>query len=178
VINPNEAVAKQFSGYAATPFLWKGALNGLDMYVPELQQKKAQFQGLDMPNSRLGKRVEEFVLWELQNEVGVRVLRENVQVFDRQTTIGELDCLLLKGQQAIHLEMVYKFYLYDPSLGIGLDRWIGPNRNDSLVQKLSKLKERQLPLLCKPPTQPVLQNCGLVAENILQQVFFKACIFR
>ena len=44
----------------------------------------------------------------------------------------------------IHLEIVYKFYLYDNTIGTSeIDHWIGPNRNDSLREKLEKLKSKR-----------------------------------
>jgi len=58
---------------------------------------------------------------------------------------------LWENNKPIHLEIIYKFYLYDPSIGLTqLDHWIGPNRRDSLVKKLTKLKQKQLPLLYHP----------------------------
>ena len=50
--------------------------------------------------------------------------------------------------QLIHLEVSYKFYLYDENLGkLESEKWIGPNKRDSLVQKTAKLKSKQLPIL-------------------------------
>ena len=46
------------------------------------------------------------------------------------------------------MELAYKFYLYDPTISSEpFKNWIGPNRNDSLKQKLDKLKSKQFPLL-------------------------------
>ena len=38
-----------------------------------------------------------------------------------------------KRDKYIHIEMQYKFYLYDESFENEIDRYIGPNRNDTLV---------------------------------------------
>ena len=46
------------------------------------------------------------------------------------------------------MELAYKFYLFDPNISsVTLNNWIGPNRNDSLQEKLDKLKTKQFPLL-------------------------------
>jgi hypothetical protein len=46
------------------------------------------------------------------------------------------------------MELAYKFYLFDPSISSEpINNWIGPNRNDSLQEKLEKLKTKQFPLL-------------------------------
>jgi len=56
--------------------------------------------------------------------------------------------LFLEDEKPIHLEIQFKFYLYDAALGTTeIDHCIGPMRKDSLNEKLSKLKEKQLPLL-------------------------------
>ena len=42
------------------------------------------------------------------------VLSENIQIQENvNQTIGELDCLFLDESQPIHLEIQFKFYLYD-----------------------------------------------------------------
>ena len=78
----------------------------------------------------------------------IKILAENVQIQNEKTTVGEIDCILTTAKKPVHLEIIYKFYLYDKSVGTNeLEHWIGPNRRDSLVSKLNKLKDKQLPLL-------------------------------
>src|SRR5690606_23106204 len=97
---------------------------------------------------------------------------------DGKRTIGELDALLMTEIGPVHLEIVYKFYLYDPDEGqTELSHWIGPNRKDNLLQKLKKLKEKQFSLLYHSKTQPLLDNLGLILDEIKQQVLFKAQLF-
>jgi hypothetical protein len=44
-------------------------------------------------------------------------LYENIQVIEDKKTIGEIDFLLKKNtKQVIHMELAYKFYLFDPSI--------------------------------------------------------------
>ena len=52
-------------------------------------------------------------------------------------------CIVEYLSKILHLELVYKFYLYDKNLGEKeIERWIGPNRSDSLLEKyLVKVQE-------------------------------------
>ncbi len=128
---------------------------------------------------RLGKWVEKFVAFQLQQQNNIKILEENIIVKNDKQTIGELDMLLLKDDQPIHLEIIYKFYLYDtnkndPNI---LGSWIGPNRNDALIYKLKKLKEKQLPLLYHPRTKETLEHYQIDMNSIQQHVCFKAQLF-
>jgi hypothetical protein len=58
-----------------------------------------------------------------------------------------------------------------------LERWIGPNRKDTLLQKTDKLKQKQLPLLYKPETEPYLSVLNLQCDKLQQEVCFKANLF-
>ncbi len=70
----------------------------------------------------------------------IEIIGQNIQVIENKITISELDCLILDNHKPVHIEIVYKFYLYDESLtGNEIDKWIGPNRNDSLKHKITKL---------------------------------------
>lgn len=127
---------------------------------------------------RLGHLVERFVSHELQFYKNIKVLAENIQIKQDKITIGEIDCLLKNNLTTIHLEIIYKFYLYDESVGASeLEHWIGPNRKDSLIEKITKLKTKQLPLLYKPETEQLLKQFNLDLNTIRQQVYFKAQLF-
>ncbi|GAB5525678.1 MAG: hypothetical protein Roseis2KO_35500 [Roseivirga sp.] len=126
---------------------------------------------------RLGKLTEQFVLFELEQDESVQLLKSNIQIFRDRITIGELDCLIRQSEVNIHLEIVYKFYLYDPSVSTELNRWVGPNRKDSLVLKLNKLKQKQLPLLYHPETEKLLDGLNLKAADFAQMLCFKAQLF-
>ncbi len=90
----------------------------------------------------------------------------------------EIDCLIKYLKKYIHLEIVYKFYLYDKHIDTGeLDHWIGPNKKDSLVFKLNKLKNKQLPLLHHFKTKELLEKTPLNIDKISSMVFFKAQLF-
>lgn len=173
-----EDLQRNFQGYLNTPVLWHGA----DVY--DLKQcvlkeyGSVLFTGKVSDNFRLGKLVERFVGDQLIHNTSYDILAENVQIQDGKRTIGELDALLMSNAGPIHLEIIYKFYLYDPDDGNDeLSHWIGPNRKDSLLQKLDKLKNKQLPLLYHPKTQLLLKELELDIDEIKQQVLFKAQLF-
>ncbi|QHI36779.1 hypothetical protein IMCC3317_21490 [Kordia antarctica] len=101
-------------------------------------------------NLRLGHLAEKVVSELIKASTNYKVLYENIQILDDKQTIGEIDFIIeeLKTKQLIHLELAYKFYLFDPTISsIPMHNWIGPNRNDSLKEKLEKLKRKQFPLL-------------------------------
>lgn len=171
-------IQNQYQGYKNTPVLWEDdSLFGLQQFkLP--RQNDCRFNEQIPDNLRLGKRVERFVSAELDQVSTIEVLLENKQIQHDKTTIGELDCILMQDGAPIHLEIIYKFYLYDNLVGTTeMEHWIGPNRNDTLLKKLTKLKEKQLPLLYSEHTKPILEELELHVETIKQQVCFKAQLF-
>jgi hypothetical protein len=174
---PTKQIQQHFDGFLQTPCLWKSTvIYGLNQF--EIDVKSV---GIDLEidtKLRLGKYVERFVSYQLAQEKNIEILAENIQIQRDKITLGELDCLLLKNKQPIHLEVIYKFYLYDSSIGTSeIDHFIGPNRKDSLVEKLTKLRDKQLPLLYDKECKTYLKSLGLNALDIRQQVYFKAQLF-
>lgn len=170
-------IQKHYQGFLNTPTLWEGnTIQKLEQFEVFSSSHKINIQ---IDNTlRLGKYVERLVSFQLSQQQNITVLAENIQIQKDKLTLGELDCLLLKDGQPIHLEIIYKFYLYDPLVGTTeIDHFIGPNRKDSLIQKLTKLKEKQLPLLYSDACKPYLENLNLNVETIRQQVYFKAQLF-
>lgn len=168
----------QFEGYKNTPLLWKSNLVFGISQFKITEGKAIVFNAQLSHNLRLGKRVERFVSQELSQDNEIEIILENVQVQQEQRTLGELDCILIKNDIPIHLEIVYKFYLYDSRSGNAeIDCWVGPNRNDTLLKKLTKLKEKQFPLLYSKYTKPILYNAGMIPDSIRQEVCFKAQLF-
>lgn len=101
-------------------------------------------------NLRLGHLAERIVSELIQSSTNYKIVYENFQIMEQQKTIGEIDFIIenVQEKQFIHLELAYKFYLFDPSISTEpIKNWIGPNRNDSLMEKLNKLKTKQFPLL-------------------------------
>ncbi|NRD20012.1 DUF1853 family protein [Winogradskyella eckloniae] len=169
----------QFIGYNNTPSLFFE--NGFDEFKSiDLPTNKDKLPpNIDFTNQRLGKLVEEFVFYQLKQLPDINWLTENLQIQNGKQTIGEIDALFIKNKTPIHLEIVYKFYLYDTlkTYCNPLSYWIGPNRNDTLVYKLEKLKTKQFPLLYKNETEKELKKLNLNSDTIEQQLCFKAQLF-
>ena len=168
-----------FKGFQKTPLLWKtSAIYDLEQFCPDYT-RVTFFETDEHKTLRLGKWVEKFVSFQLKRQDDIRILEENIQIKNNNITIGELDLLLLKEKQPIHLEIIYKFYLYEASKDENntLNHWVGPNQNDALIYKLQKLKEKQLPLLYHPKTKSVLQEHSLDSHSFKQHVCFKAQLF-
>ena len=171
------SIQQRFEGFMKTPTLWESnKVYKLTQF--EIEQKSLSFDIAIDANQRLGKYVERFVSYQLSKDNSIKTIAENIQISKNKITLGELDCILLKGEKPIHLEIIYKFYLYDASLGKDpLQHWIGPNRKDSLVEKLDKLQQKQLPLLYSKECLEYLESIDLNVKDIEQQVYFKAQLF-
>jgi hypothetical protein len=169
----------QYSGFLNTPNLWTNdSISGLKQLAYDsktfILDDHSRFN-----ERRLGKRVEQFVAFQFENLDSLKIIANNIQVKDGKQTIGELDLLLLDNEQTIHLEIVYKFYLYDATITSEnpLDKWIGPNKKDVLIYKLNKLKEKQLPLIHHPSCRTNLEAYAITPKDIQQRVCFKAQLF-
>ena len=168
----------QYNGFLNTPNLWT------DSSILELNQFTHSYPistDIELPlklNTRMGKRIEQFVFQLFDSIESIQIIDENIQIQKDRITLGEIDCLLRNNDELVHLEIVYKFYLYDSNASpTELERWIGPNRKDSLIEKLKKLKTKQLPLLYTEETTSYLQKLTLAPENFKQRVYFKAQLF-
>jgi hypothetical protein len=167
-----------YLSFLNTPLLWG------NRPVLELEQLQIQddtrflFKRTLEKKFRLGLLAEQFLFNQLEYIEGCRILAENVQIQKEKQTVGELDALIELDKELIHLEIVYKFYLHDASLGTSeIEQWIGPNRNDSLIEKITKLKNKQLPLLYSSECKPILEALDLNAVMVKQRVLFKAQLF-
>lgn len=160
----------------ATPNLWK---HSSIFNIEQLEISPTSFS--DQPISdqlRLGMYVEQVIFQSLESYPNLEILAKNVQIIENNITIGEIDCLYRQHDICTHLEIVYKFYLFDPKKSLNeLSCWIGPNRKDSLIEKLNKLKEKQFPLLYQPQTKKVLSQLNIDSEKIVQKVCFKAQLY-
>ena len=167
----------QYQGFTNTPFLWEDELENLSQFS---LKNSPQFSFTkELPKKlMLGKRAEEFVFFDLENNLKVSSIIKNIQINKDKLTIGEIDVLFNYENQPIHLEIVYKFYLYDSDLGnTEVDCLIGPNRKDSLREKIDKLNQKQLPLLHNPITKKHLLKKGIDISSFVQKTYFKAQVF-
>lgn len=104
----------------------------------------------------------------------------NIQIQGNDRTLGELDYIVFDQQKerTLHIELACKFYLYDSAiLNEQEARWIGPNRKDTLREKLDKLVHRQFPLLYNDRTKLRLREFGISDQLIEQQLCLKAFLF-
>ena len=175
----------QFIGFLQTPSLWKnGELFNLEQFnTPQIKLSpfhdfKNVLPELDTQYV-MGKRMEIFFKEFISLSLTYKILASNLQIFRKKVTLGEIDFILqdLPSLQIIHLELVYKFYIYDPSIPNEIDRWIGPNRKDTLQQKINKLKSKQFPLLEVDETRLALESYQIDTSKIEQKVCFKAKLF-
>lgn len=175
-MNPlnSKNIQQQYEGFLATQPLWNASFYGLTQ-LQLTPQSNTIYRGTLTKNPRLGKRVESFVSCFLQQTKNIRVVYENLQIQKNKRTVGEIDCILYQDNTPIHLEIVFKYYLYDATVGNAeITHWIGPNRNDSLQRKVEKLASKQFPLLYKEVTQ---SHLDIDVASIEQRVFFKAQLF-
>lgn len=154
------------------------SITGLPAFnLSNLKLKKAI--NFELPtNIRLGHLAEKIVSELIKASSNYMVLYENLQIVKDKNTIGEIDFIIKDSDlnQLIHMELAYKFYLYDPSLSLDpINNWIGPNRNDSLSQKLEKLKRKQFPLLYHSSTKPKIESLDI--DQICQALCLLVSLF-
>ena len=180
-------VSQQFHGFINTFPLWEnsGAFEIEQFKLPELTlilpDEEDILKEIPALTNRfvLGKRIEGFFGYLIKRSSGYRIIAQNLQIIQDKITVGEIDFIVedINAGESLHIEMVYKFYLYDPAINKEIYKWIGPNRKDSLHQKIKKLKEKQLPLLFHKETCRTLAALGINNKQLKQLVGFKARLF-
>lgn len=125
-----------------------------------------------LPNNlRLGHLAENVIAESIKASLNYKLIHQGLQLIKNGKTTGELDFIIKNKDtnEISHVEFAYKFYLFDPSISNKtIDNCIGPNRNDSLKEKLDKLKLKQFPLLYSELTKPHLPN--IKVESIKQKL--------
>lgn len=173
----NKEIQKHYEGFLQTNSLWEGN-SVFNLHQFSIDSKSTRINIDINEKLRLGKYIERLVSFQLNEEENISILCENIQIQREKITLGELDCIIKRGNQTIHLEVIYKFYLYDTSVGnTEIEHCIGPNRKDSLLEKLTKLKDKQLPLLYSKECINYLTSINLHKTKIQQQVYFKGQLF-
>lgn len=115
----------------------------------------------------------------LTNSKHYTLLTSNLQIQGEKETIGELDYIVQKQatDEIVHIELSCKFYLYDNEIITSEEsKWIGPNRKDSLYDKLEKLKSKQFPLITAIETIETLSSLDIDVPTS-QQLCLKAFLF-
>lgn len=177
-------IANQFEGFLNTPSIFKNSnFAGFTLFkwLNRISNTSSNpiFEKEFSKNLVLGKRVEYFFLLAIKASPEYELIANNIQINDENRTLGELDFIVknLKTSKVLHIELMYKFYVYDPEFLQEMERWIGPNRKDSLLQKIEKVKTNQFPLLHTSETKKYLSSLDLSSEDIEQQLYFKATLF-
>ena len=172
----------QFTGFVTTPQIFaENAFFEYPLFPTSTEAVEISLPSLKEPKTKvLGKRMEYFFHYYISHFGDLEVLAHNQQIILNKITLGELDFLLKdsSSEEIHHVELIYKFYLYDPTCGTSeKDHLIGPNRRDSLNRKLERLQKRQFPLLFQPATEKLLQDLDISPEKVFQKMCFKAYIF-
>lgn len=170
----------QFAGFLNTPQIWKENKFPFHPYILKpvpisKLPKTLKFS----PSMVLGKRMELFFQFYVTHFSHEEVLAHNEQVIFQKRTLGELDFILknsISGEVS-HVELVYKFYLYVPEIPGDQACWTGPNRRDSLPEKLNRLRNKQFPLLHRKETLPLLDRLKIDPSEVTQKLCFKANLF-
>lgn len=178
-------IQAQFDGFLKTPDIFPGNSKAPfpQFKFPDLRitdSIKTDLEQLHHPrNSVLGKRMESFFEIAMRHSERYKIIVSNLQIIEKKRTLGEIDFLLYDEitSRPIHVELVYKLYIYDHGFPLEMERWIGPNRKDSFYAKLEKLKSGQFPLLYRPETLKYLKDLDLKPEEVQQQLCFKAKLF-
>ncbi|MDT0294699.1 DUF1853 family protein [Mesonia ostreae] len=133
------------------------------------------------PSLVLGKRAERFFKFTIKESTRYKMKAQNLQVIYEKKTLGEFDFFVedLQERSLLHIELVYKFYLFDPSVSKEeeLKCWIGPNRKDSFLRKIHHLKTHQLPLVFRKESEDILHQQQMNPRKLKQKVCFKANLF-
>ena len=128
----------------------------------------------------LGKQAEVCFEYIIKHSKRYQLLAANIQIQGKTKTLGELDYLIFDTEtnKTLHIELACKFYLFDDNLGPeDAAKWIGPNRKDTLEEKLEKVKEKQFPLLYTSETATLLNDLKLNSTTIEQQLCIKSFLF-
>ena len=133
-----------------------------------------------LPDTILGKQAEVLFEYILTTSKSYSLLAANIQIQGSTGTLGELDYLVKHTQTGsqLHIEVACKFYLFDDKNHTVFEgKWIGSNRKDTLLDKITKLKDRQFPLLYHPNTQKKLQSIGFNSQEASQHYYIFSSLY-
>lgn len=127
----------------------------------------------------VGKRMEIFFKAYIEHSKNLNLVTHSLQVVnDKKKTLGELDFIIEKKRKLLHIELVYKFYIYDPTYHENsLHCFMGPKRKDFLYKKIEKLRNHQFPMLFNAFTQKQLKELALPTSHFEQKLSFMAKVF-
>ena len=169
----------RYKGFLDTPSLFLASpITGVEVLDIDFDTKFLE-SSFDLPKSgRLGHLAESFLVKAVSLKYECDRMLTNLQIVKDGLTMGELDLIIESKSMLLHIENAYKFYLYvEGNDSCEITKWIGPNRNDSLIEKINKLKDHQFPLIFKEESSKYITDYGFDLANISQQLCFKAQLF-
>jgi len=96
---------------------------------------------------RVGRYFERLIVYWIRSIRRCEIVAHSLQLHDGKRTVGEIDLLFRDEQDRLnHWEVACKFYLQVDSSKVSRDDYIGPNANDTLCKKATRLLKHQLPL--------------------------------
>lgn len=188
---------ERFKAFYSTPSFWLGELAGIKQFplsAFDFSHLNKDETPLELPvipvNTVLGKRAEYFYQFCIEQSNNYDLVVANLQIQKEKRTLGELDYIIKekKTGKLLHIELVYKFYCYDPniqanssflsdSLSKELSKYVGPNKRDNFVYKFDRLVNHQLPLLYHDCTKAQLEPYGIEVQQLEQRVCFLAHLY-
>tara|TARA_B100000795_G_scaffold223221_1_gene178335 strand:- start:12393 stop:13067 length:675 start_codon:yes stop_codon:yes gene_type:complete len=128
----------------------------------------------------LGRQAEAIFESIIKESASYRLITANIQIQGVNKTLGELDYLLEEKTTGIqlHVELSCKFYLFDTNNHSSFEgKWIGPNRKDTLLDKVTKLREKQFPLLFHPNTKASLKALAFDSNKARQECYIATSLY-
>ena len=172
-------ITAQCVGFSNTPPLWeKKEFDIIQFEFPSLELNS--YQPKEIPeNIRLGHQMEYVFNQLVEHSQAYDILLHNLPITEGKRTIGEIDFILKNRStgKLIHVEMTYKFYIIDPEISEPIHRLIGPNRRDSFLAKMQKIKTVQFPLIHTEDGSKALDEFNIDHLEIEHQCCFKAQLF-
>lgn len=107
----------------------------------------------------LGRYFERLLFECLKTSTKTEFLVENLGVHAPHHTLGELDVVFrdCDTQVVYHWEVAFKYYL-KRGVENSLNDFVGPAARDTLVRKLTHIRDKQLPVVSSPEGRAVLKS--------------------
>ena len=95
----------------------------------------------------VGRYFERLIVYWIRSIRRCEIVAHSLQLRDGKRTVGEIDLLFRDEQGRLnHWEVACKFYLQVDASNVPITDYIGPNANDTLFKKATRLLKHQLPL--------------------------------
>lgn len=125
-------------------------------------------------DQKLGHLYEDALELLIRESGRFELLAKNLQVFDALgRTIGEMDFVLRdrESDEVYQLELAVKFYL-SVLLPDGTEEYPGPDPRDNWINKLERMRSRQLQLSKRDEARSLLkERFGVAALNVRQRIY-------